>query len=154
MNNQYYSVEEISKIIGMHPKTIARYIREGKLPANKVGKEWRISGHDLSVFVEGHHSKPSADSYEVKPITVTAVVDIPGTDKDTAMRIANTLTAAANSKGPEAERASVSTQYIAAEGMLRVMLWGSLQFTEVMMGTISALTQEGREDEGYQSNEN
>ena len=31
----------------MHPKTIQKYIREGKLRAAKVGKSWRVTGHDI-----------------------------------------------------------------------------------------------------------
>ena len=52
MSETYYTVEKISKLLSIHPKTVQRYIREGKLRANKVGKGWRVSGHDLSVFME------------------------------------------------------------------------------------------------------
>jgi len=137
---KYYSVEETAKIVGMHPKTVARYIREGKLAANKVGKEWRISGHDLSVFVEGQVQTGETVGKTKAPIRVSAVVDVPDVGKQAAMRIANTLTAASMGRGDDELAASVTTQYIENEHMLRVMLWGSPRYMEVMMGTISALT--------------
>ena len=52
MNKDYYSVEQISDMLDIHPKTIQRYIREGRLRATKIGKSWRVTGHDLSVFIE------------------------------------------------------------------------------------------------------
>jgi len=30
MNEKYYTVEEISEMLKIHPKTVQRYIREGK----------------------------------------------------------------------------------------------------------------------------
>ena len=50
MQEKFYTVEDISKMLGMHPKTIQRYIREGKLRAAKVGKAWRISGQRPEPF--------------------------------------------------------------------------------------------------------
>jgi excisionase family DNA binding protein len=40
----YYSVEQISQMLSIHPKTVQRYIREGKMRAAKIGKSWRVSG--------------------------------------------------------------------------------------------------------------
>ena len=52
MDNTYFTVEQVSELLSLHPKTVQRYIREGKLRATKIGKGWRIAGHDLSVFTE------------------------------------------------------------------------------------------------------
>jgi len=57
MTREYYTVEQISEMLNIHPKTIRRYIREGRLHATKIGKSWRITGHDLSVFVESDGDK-------------------------------------------------------------------------------------------------
>ena len=38
MIDNYYTVEQISGILNIHPKTIQRYIREGRLRAAKIGK--------------------------------------------------------------------------------------------------------------------
>ena len=120
---KYLSVEQVSQIIGMHPKTVARFIREGKLQANKVGKEWRISGHDLSVFVEGQ-AKTEKRKVPAELWRVSAVACIPGARKEEAMRIANTLNAVLMSKDKSVGNSSLTTQYIEDERQLRVMLWG------------------------------
>ena len=55
MEEKFYTIDQIAEILGMHHKTIRKFITEGKLRANKVGKQWRISGHDLSLFMEDNN---------------------------------------------------------------------------------------------------
>ena len=79
----------------MHPKTIQRYIREGKLRASKVGKSWRVSGHDLSVFTEniGLTGQATLESAQDR-INISCVVDILTDRTDEGIGIVNPLTAA------------------------------------------------------------
>ena len=55
MEEKFYTIDQIAEILGMHHKTIRRFITKGKLRANKIGKQWRISGHDLSLFMESNN---------------------------------------------------------------------------------------------------
>ncbi len=144
MDNKYYTVEQISDMLGFHPKTIRRYIHEGKLQANKVGKQYRISGHDLSVLVEsfGLDMSDLTGQKENKPsdsITVSAVVDINVHDRDEADRISNTLIAAMSNKDPAYGRSTLNVQHINNDKMIRVMLWGTISFVETVLGCISVL---------------
>jgi len=147
MEEKYYTVEKVAEIVGMHPKTILRFIREGKLKANKVGREWRISGHDLSIFVEGKDRRKEdpmnedsiTDDNEIDKIKVSAVADINVFDVDEAMRIANTISAIMNNKDPSYGKSTITTEYIEEENKIRVMLWGSASFIEVMMGSLAML---------------
>lgn len=146
MYEKYYSVEQIAALLAMHPKTIQRYIREGRLKANKLGRNWRVSGHDLSVFLEGSPPATAGSSALETRIpgeetVVSAVIDIPGLDREQAMRIVNTLTAVLNVKPPEYGLSTLHTQYIEPEGLLRIMLWGNIFFMEAMLSCLSGLTQ-------------
>lgn len=48
-----YTVREAADLIGCHPKTIFRFIREGRLTAVKIGpKSTRISYISLKYFLE------------------------------------------------------------------------------------------------------
>lgn len=47
MKEKIYSVDEVSKMLNMHTRTIRRYIKEEKLIAQKVGKFWKIRHSDL-----------------------------------------------------------------------------------------------------------
>jgi excisionase family DNA binding protein len=147
MAEKYYTVEQIAGLLNMHPKTIQRYIREGKLRASKIGKGWRVTGHDLSVFTEsvkiiGQSEKVPAQDR----IKASSVVDIQVDDKEDAIRIINALTAALNSKPPEYGGASMHAQFIEAEGKVRVTLWGGMRFMETMFGAIGMLTDQPEQE--------
>ena len=138
MEEKYYSVEKISDLLELHPKTIQRYIREGKIKAKKVGKAWRVSGHDLSTFVE--FSDPSIIEKKSKmykktgeKIMVSSVADIDVMSMDEAMNIVNMLTATMNARRPEYRKATMNAQYIESELRVRVMLYGNVTFMESMM---------------------
>lgn len=147
MENKYYTVEQIAELLNMHPKTIQRYIREGKIKANKVGKEWRVTGHDLSLFTEGSSavSKKARDiSRSEQPnddkIKISAVIDIDVDDMDEAIRIVNTLTAVLNSKPAEYGKTAMNAQFLESELKVKVMLWGNIRFVEIMLSSMAALT--------------
>lgn len=135
MQDKFYTVEDISSMLDMHPKTIQRYIREGKLRASKLGKAWRVSGHDLSLFMQSASPLPK-ENEESRKIFVTSVVDIDVYGADDAMNISNMLTASLNSKPAELGRTSMSTQYLDTEGKLRIMISGSAKFMELMMSLL------------------
>lgn len=39
----YYSIDEVAQILGIHSNTVRRLIRTGELPAEKLGRQWRVS---------------------------------------------------------------------------------------------------------------
>ena len=137
----YYTVEQISTLLSMHPKTVQRYIREGKLRATKIGKSWRVAGHDLSVFLEAETgSTPLAAETASQSVVASSVIDIAECGKEEAIRIMNTLTAVLNAKPLAYGQASMQAQYIQPKRVVRVTLWGELRFMAIMMETVEALT--------------
>lgn len=145
MSRDYYTVEQISEMLNIHPKTIQRYIREGKLRAAKIGKSWRVTGHDLSVFAEDNNDKSASEGRLTKNIA-SSVVDISVDGKGDAIRIMNTLTAALNAKPPEYGLTSMQSQFIEHENMVRVTLWGGIRFMAVMMDTLLVLTEQDEKE--------
>jgi excisionase family DNA binding protein len=149
MIEKYYNIEQISEMLNIHPKTIQRYIREGKLNAKKIGKGWRISGHDLSVFAEGVKAVSGDDVQPATPkeekIRASSVIDIQVSDKNEADRIINILVAAMNVKPPELGRSSMHAQYIEDERRVRITLWGNLEFLTEVLRCISIFTEMSQE---------
>jgi excisionase family DNA binding protein len=147
MIKDYYTVEQISDMLDIHPKTIQRYIREGRLHAAKIGKSWRVTGHDLSVFVESEGDKgPGSGNRPAHSVIASSVIDIIVDGKEGAIHIMNTLTAALNAKPPEYGQSSMQSQYIERENMVRVTLWGDIRFMAVMMDTIVLLTEQNEKE--------
>ncbi|WP_346928941.1 helix-turn-helix domain-containing protein [Clostridium sp.] len=159
MENQFYTIDKIAEILGMHHKTIRKFITEGKLGANKVGKQWRISGHDLSVFMEKNNvsindKKISEESNidfvtneEVKDtikrkVNVSTVVDINDVDKEEYFRISNTLIALMNCKDSEMKKSTINMKYDEKVNRLRILLWGNVSFIEGMLSSISMLVEQ------------
>ena len=158
MEDKFYTIDQIAELLGMHHKTIRKFITEGKLGASKVGKQWRISGHNLSIFMENNDVKMSNEnineelnidySTEGKElgtmqqmVNVSTVVDINEIQKDEYIRISNTLIAVANSKEPEIGKSTVHVKFDEKDKRVRVILWGSIKFIENMLSTISMLVE-------------
>ena len=147
MNKDYYTVDQISNMLNIHPKTIQRYIREGKLRAAKIGKGWRVSGHDLSTFIENEsYEKNDSKKHSEHSIIASSVIDIIVDRKEDAIRIMNILTASLNIKPSEYGQSSMQSQYIERENMVRVTLWGGIRFMAIMMDMIAVLTEQNKEE--------
>lgn len=56
-NDPFYTVKEVAKMLRLNAVTIYGYIREGKMSAIKLGKNYRIAEDDLEVFIEEHKLK-------------------------------------------------------------------------------------------------
>lgn len=50
--SEFLTVSEIAKRLKLHPATIAKYVREGKILALKFGRVWRIREEELTKFLE------------------------------------------------------------------------------------------------------
>lgn len=141
--SEYYTVEEVAKLLKLHQKTIQRYIREGKLQAKKVGKNWRITGHDLSVFAENIGVGETTTTNQAKDnIKVSAVIDIQENDFEKASHIVAMLIAASNGKPSEYGKSTVHIQHLEHESKIRISLWGELTFVQKMFDITSIVAQQ------------
>jgi excisionase family DNA binding protein len=48
---EFFTVQEISKMLKIHEQTIFRWIREGKLESIKVGRNQRVTKEQLDNFL-------------------------------------------------------------------------------------------------------
>jgi len=48
------TVEEAAELLRLSAYTVRELARTGKIPARKVGKEWRFSREGLMRWLEGH----------------------------------------------------------------------------------------------------
>jgi excisionase family DNA binding protein len=45
--------EEVAERLAITPKTVRRFLREGRLKAMKVGRLWRVRESDLLAYMKG-----------------------------------------------------------------------------------------------------
>lgn len=57
IEEQYYSIEEVSKMLKVAYLTVYRWVQAGKLKAFKAGKQYRISKENLSEFLKRYDAK-------------------------------------------------------------------------------------------------
>ena len=53
MTEKLLTIEEVADRLNLAPRTIYRYIKDGKLTARKIGKRWQVKEEDLAVFIDG-----------------------------------------------------------------------------------------------------
>ena len=46
-NKAFLNTDEAAAMLGVHPKTLQRLARSGRITAYRVGKLWRFQAHDL-----------------------------------------------------------------------------------------------------------
>ena len=56
---EYLSVADMAHEFGIHEMTFYRMIRDKKIPAFKIGSQWRIRRADLEKWLENRCSLPS-----------------------------------------------------------------------------------------------
>lgn len=52
LEDQYYSIEEVSKMLKVAYLTVYRWIQAGKLKSHKAGKQYRIKKENLDNFIK------------------------------------------------------------------------------------------------------
>jgi excisionase family DNA binding protein len=52
-----YSLQEIAEKFNIKPRTVAAWIRQGKLKAIKLGDLWRVHKADLEAFIKTSQAK-------------------------------------------------------------------------------------------------
>lgn len=52
VEEKYYSIEEVAKMLKVAYLTVYRWIQSGKLIAIKAGKQYRISKNELDKFTK------------------------------------------------------------------------------------------------------
>ncbi len=60
----YYTCEEIAKMFRVSLRTVYNWIKSGKLPAAKIGRDYRITDDDIKQF-EANSRKKESEQEEV-----------------------------------------------------------------------------------------
>lgn len=64
MLNRLLTIREVASYLQIDGNTVYRWCRESRIPAIKIGKEWRIDQRDLDGFLASKRNGAQADSFE------------------------------------------------------------------------------------------
>lgn len=74
--NEVYTTREAEDLLKISNSTMKRLLKQGLLRANKVGKQYRILGHELLRLVSPEVDKKATDAYQkVKLKTIEKTKD-------------------------------------------------------------------------------
>ncbi|HLY81310.1 MAG TPA: helix-turn-helix domain-containing protein [Caulobacteraceae bacterium] len=135
------TVEFAAGQLKLHPKTVLRFIREGRLRATRVGKSYRILRTDLDAF-SGLPARPETPAEEA---WVTCIVDVPGTPPAMAERWARQTPAALGGRTGGGAPIRAEVIYEPERSHMKVVVVGSPADTLGLMSLIRVwLEQEPR----------
>jgi excisionase family DNA binding protein len=145
METRLYSIEDLSGILKLHPKTILRFIHEGKLVARKIGRAWMVSEADLKNYVHSELSGRAEDETVssgrplAERISVSAVVEIDEQGSDEAGRVSNSLMAMLNCKDEAWGPTRFDFFYYPEIRKAKYVLYGTAKFIAAALGTFDSL---------------
>ena len=127
MPQELYSVEQVADLLNLHVRTVRNYVREGRLQAVRIGKQYRIAREDLEAVT----GRPAA-ALERGPVgrtryvEISSIVEIDALSPHEANRMTNGLMGTAKGHGPEDPPLRVETIYNEERSRLKIIFTGSL----------------------------
>jgi excisionase family DNA binding protein len=133
-----YSAEQVADILGLHVRTVRGYVRDGRLPAVRMGKQYRITERDLRAFAGVVSDEPARSPH----VQVSTVAHIDNVDRFMMDRITAHLTAAAIGDASHPAGLNVHSTYDESACRLTVFVVGDPEATTAVIGLIGALTRQ------------
>jgi len=138
MSTQLYTADEVAGLLNLHVKTIRRYVRDGRLKARRIGKEYRIARADLDDFA-GETRPDDTQVPRTRHVIASTIVDVDVISPDESHRITTMIMASLNSRKGEADFPRVDTIYDPEQAKLRVTITASPVLTCELLRMINAL---------------
>jgi excisionase family DNA binding protein len=129
MSQELYSVEQVADRLGLHVKTVRNYVREGRLKAVRIGKQYRIAREDLEAMT-GRSEPPPEPARRTRHVEVSSIVEIDAISPE----MANRLMVMSGTSGIRIE-----TIYNPERGHMKIILVGSMDINASYFRFISAV---------------
>ncbi|MEU6842102.1 helix-turn-helix domain-containing protein [Streptomyces sp. NPDC046716] len=142
MQQQYYSLDQVAELLGLHVRTVRGYVRDGRLKAAQVGRRYRVTRADLEEFTGTPPAGlPSAGTPHAE---ASVVVQVDGVGPQAAMRLSNTVVASAGSRGDGGGRLRVESVYDEERATLKIIVLGGLADTAEVLRIVDTLVEDPR----------
>jgi excisionase family DNA binding protein len=129
---EYYTVEQAAAVLGLHVKTVRLYVRDGRLPAVRVGRRYRIAKDDLAAFA----GLPLGEAVAPRRAEASSIVQIDGLPRAEMDRV-STMVLASLAGRPQGLR--VEFVYDEERAHLKVIVLGGLEESAQVLRIIDAL---------------
>lgn len=136
MSEEIYTVEQFAERLKLHPKTVLRFIREGRVRAMKVGRSYRIRRSDLEAMTGVFPTRTSRAG-----LRATSIIDLADVDPRLAARLTTYVTSVRMGTGAQPEPMNVTVAHDPARRSLKIVLVGSPADTADMLRLVQALAE-------------
>jgi excisionase family DNA binding protein len=135
----FLSIDQVAARLGLHVRTVRRYVREGRLGAVRIGKQYRVTREALDALTGTPPVAPvHAPTPTARHIEVSSILHVDGVDAETASRATNALLSAVNGRSSDADPLRIDTIYDPARGRLKVILNGGVATTASLLKFVNA----------------
>ena len=138
MTSSLYSAEQVAAMLNLHVKTVRRYVRDGRLKAKRIGKEYRITRADLEAFA-GEVRPAEKDVPRTRHVIASSIVDVDAISPKESDRVTTMIMASLNARRGEGDFPRVDSIYYPEQGRLRVTITASLVLTCELIQMIDVL---------------
>jgi excisionase family DNA binding protein len=143
VSTHLYTADQVAELLNLHVKTIRRYVRDGRLKARRIGKEYRIARVDLDEFA-GETLAADTPVARTRHVIASSIVDADVVSPEESYRITTMVMAALNSRKGEADFPRVDTIYYEEQAKLRITITASPVLTCELLRMINALLEDRR----------
>jgi excisionase family DNA binding protein len=135
---ELYSVDQVAQQLGLHVRTVRNYVRDGRLKAVRIGKQYRIAREHLEALTEHPAAPRTGSETPRRHVEVSSIVEIEAISFESASRVTNALMAAAKGRPEAEELLRIDTIYDQERARLKVILTGSVATTASLLKFIAA----------------
>src|SRR4051812_38640567 len=129
MPDQLYSVDQVADLLGLHAKTVRNYVRDGRLKAVRIGKQYRIARADLETFAGHPVAAPARETVpRRRHAEVSSIVQIDAIDPATMTRLSTMITASV-AHPHDGGRLHMEIVYDEERAGMKIILLGGLDAT-------------------------
>lgn len=123
---ELYSVGEVADRLGLHVRTVRNYVRDGRLKAVRIGKQYRISRADFEALTARPDAEtPAAGAIpRVRHVEVSSIVQIESVGPDAASRLSTLITASVQAVRDTPESLRVQVVHDRDRARLKVVILG------------------------------
>lgn len=140
---ELYSIGEVAERLGLHVRTVRNYVRDGRLKAVRIGKQYRISRADFEALT----SSSSAAAADGSPsgaggddgrghLEVSSIVQIDAIDPEAAHRLSTFVTASAQSPRDARDPLRVQTVHDRERARMKIVILGGAAATAELLHLI------------------
>jgi len=144
MSSLFFTVDEVAERLDLHVKTVRRYIRDGRLKAKRIGKEYRVTRADLEAFAGGGTQSTVESPPRTRQVIASTVVDVDAISPRDGDRVTTMVMASMNARRDEADFPRVDSLYYPERGRLRITIVASLEVTADLLQMINVLLESTR----------